>query len=132
MGWNINILHNQIGHFILVVRRVMKNCVMLAPSTKTNNEVCRWSFNMHTAAKDNQFEAGMIFGSKKDFKQDERSTNMANSRPYQYLHNDLKKSKLGVHGCPHKMWLTYIKEKDMWQLKSILNKKNYVWNYKTS
>lgn len=88
-------------------------------------------FNVHTPAKDIKFKAGMIFGNKKEFKQVVRSSSMANGRPYQYLHDDLKRVQVGcASGCPFKMWLSYIKDKDVWQLKSIVNEHNCVWNYK--
>ncbi|XP_074336347.1 uncharacterized protein LOC141673496 [Apium graveolens] len=88
-------------------------------------------FNVHTPAKDIKFKVGQIFGCKKDFKEAVRSNSMETGRPYQYAHDDLKRVQVVcAHGCPIKMWLGYDKDKDRWQIKSILNDHNCVWNHK--
>ncbi|XP_074335918.1 uncharacterized protein LOC141673051 [Apium graveolens] len=88
-------------------------------------------FNVHTPAKDIKFKVGQIFGCKKDFKEAVRSSSMETGRPYQYAHNDLKRVQVVcAHGCPFKIWLGYDKDKDRWQIKSIINDHNCVWNHK--
>ncbi|XP_074363780.1 uncharacterized protein LOC141704441 [Apium graveolens] len=88
-------------------------------------------FNVNTSANNIKFKAGMVFGSKSDFKQAVRSCSMANGRPYKFLHDDLKRVQVGcAHGCPFRMWVSYNKEKDVWHLKSIIDEHNCVWNYK--
>ncbi|KAK1369425.1 hypothetical protein POM88_035517 [Heracleum sosnowskyi] len=88
-------------------------------------------FNVHTPAKNIKFKVGQIFGSKKDFKAIVRSSSMETGRPYKYAHDDLKRGQVVcAHGFPFKMWLGYIKDKDQWQVKSIINGHNCVWSYK--
>ncbi|KAK1379510.1 hypothetical protein POM88_026254 [Heracleum sosnowskyi] len=58
-------------------------------------------FNVHTPAKNIKFKVGQIFGSKKDFKVVVRSISMETG---------------------------YIKDKDKWQVKSVVN--GCVWSYK--
>ncbi|KAK1393629.1 hypothetical protein POM88_012685 [Heracleum sosnowskyi] len=88
-------------------------------------------FNVHTAAKDIKFKVGQIFGSKKDFKEVVRSSSMESGRPYWYSHDDLKRVQVRcAQGCPFKLWLGYIEDRDMWQIRSIIKDHNCVWSYK--
>ena len=59
------------------------------------------------------------------------SSFVANGKLYQYIHNNLKRVQVGcASGFPFKIWLNYNKEKDGWELKSIINEHNCAWNYK--
>lgn len=88
-------------------------------------------FNSKTPAKNIKWKVGMIFVDKKQLKTAVRDNSMASGRPYKYLIDDKRRVQLGcAEGCPFKMWVSYIKECDGWQIKTVVNEHNCVWNYK--
>ncbi|KAK1369124.1 hypothetical protein POM88_035216 [Heracleum sosnowskyi] len=88
-------------------------------------------FNEKTAAKDIIWRAGMVFADKKQFKCAVRASSMATGRPYQYLVDDKIRIQVAcTTGCPFKMWVNYIKENSGWQIKTLNNDHNCIWDYK--
>ncbi|KAL8123103.1 hypothetical protein AgCh_011191 [Apium graveolens] len=65
-------------------------------------------FSAKTDAKDIKWKVGLVFASKKEFKDVVRFSSMETGRPYQFLVDDLKRMQVGcAKGCPFKMWVTY-------------------------
>ncbi|KAK1396325.1 hypothetical protein POM88_006188 [Heracleum sosnowskyi] len=72
-------------------------------------------FKMCTAAKDIKWVPGLIFGDKNQVKAAVRSYSIDTGRPLRYNVNDLQRIQIVcAKGCPFKMWLSYLKEKDFW------------------
>lgn len=81
-------------------------CYATPPQFNKGNNV-EEIFNAKTAAKDIKWKVGLVFSSKKEFKDAIRSSSMENGRPYQFLVDDLKRMQVGcAKGCPFKMWAT--------------------------
>lgn len=88
-------------------------------------------FNSSTPAKDIKWEVGLIFIDKKQLKTAIRDNSMATGRPYRYLSDDKQRIQVAcAKGCPFKMWASYIKGSDGWQIKTVVNEHNCVWTYK--
>ncbi|KAK1361854.1 hypothetical protein POM88_046328 [Heracleum sosnowskyi] len=73
-------------------------------------------FKMCTSAKDIKWVPDLIFGDKNQVKATVRSYSIDIGRPLRYNVNDLQRIQIVcAKGCPFKMWLSYLKEKDCWQ-----------------
>lgn len=101
------------------------------PPLKRNVGNIEEIFNSSTPAKDIKWEVGLIFIDKKQLKTAIRDNSMATGRPYRYLSDDKQRIQVAcAKGCPFKMWASYIKGSDGWQIKTVVNEHNCVWTYK--
>ena len=105
-------------------------CYAEPTKKKTTNFVPK-TFNSNTHAKDIKGEVGVIFVDKEQFKSAVRNSSMTSGRSYKYLTDD--KGRMHIvcaQGCPFKMWVSYIKEKEGWQIKTLADEHNCVWTCK--
>ncbi|KAK1377185.1 hypothetical protein POM88_033378 [Heracleum sosnowskyi] len=87
-------------------------------------------FKMCTAAKDIKWVPGLIFGDKNQVKAAVRSYSIDTGRPLRYNVNDLQRIQIVcAKGCPFKMWLSYLKEKDCWQVRTLNAEHNCIYHY---
>ncbi|XP_074342506.1 uncharacterized protein LOC141680086 [Apium graveolens] len=79
-------------------------------------------FNPSTTGKDIKWRPGLIFGSKKQFKNAVREYYIATGRPLKYRVDDLHRMHIVcTEGCPFRLWLSYMVEYKGWVRKRALS-----------
>ncbi|XP_017241153.2 uncharacterized protein LOC108213876 [Daucus carota subsp. sativus] len=87
-------------------------------------------FNENALGSDIKWKVGLIFHDKKQLKNAIRLSSMECGRPYHYMVDDPRRLQVGcAKGCPFRMWATYIKSTQSWQVKTLKDEHNCVWNY---
>lgn len=100
------------------------------PKAKSIKARVNQVFDMGTAAKNIKWVAGLIFKDKAQVKATVRAFSIETGRPLKYSVNDLCRIQVVcAKGCPFKMWLSFIKEKECWQVRTVNNEHNCVYHY---
>nr|XP_017247273.1 PREDICTED: uncharacterized protein LOC108218707 [Daucus carota subsp. sativus] len=86
---------------------------------------------METDGKDIKWVPGLTFGDKAQVKDAVRSFSIASGRPLKYSVDDQQRIQVVCSkGCPFKMWFSYLKENKCWQLKTVNDEHNCIYQYR--
>lgn len=87
-------------------------------------------FNKKTAGKDIKWKAGMIYENKKEINDAIREFSITSGRPLKYALDDkLRLQVVCATGCPFKMWISFMQEYEGWQIKTLNDDHNCIYNF---
>lgn len=87
-------------------------------------------FNKKTSGKDIKWKAGLIFENKKEVKDAVREFSIASGRPLKYAVDDLHRIQvICAKGCPFRMWVSFMKEYEGWQIKTLNDDHNCIYHF---
>lgn len=100
--------------------------LLYSKKKKNVNEV----FNINTAAKDIKWVPGLIFVDKSQIKATVRSFSIESGRPLKFQVDDKQRVQVVcTKGCPFKMWISYMNDRDCWQIKTVNDEHNCIYHY---
>ncbi|XP_074342661.1 uncharacterized protein LOC141680294 [Apium graveolens] len=72
----------------------------------------------------------LIFGDKQQVKATVRRYSIVTGKPLKYNVDDNQRIQvICAKGCPFKIWLSYLKEKECWQVKTVNDEHNCIYHY---